>query len=227
MSGHIRRRGTRSWGLKFDVGADVLTGKRATKYHSFKGSKRDAQAELIRLMDAAAKGTYVDPSKATLGEFLGRWERDWAVMNVSPKTLERYQELLKVHVHPRLGALPVQKLQPAHLAELYGELCARDALREARKPRQDSHRERLGTFIACYTRRSMWRWSGGWSIATWRARRPRRRLQTPRSKSSPRIRPGLFSSDSRSGTLHDRLVRTDDRHAARRIAGATLARRRL
>lgn len=130
MSGHIRRRGKRSWQLKFDAGADTLTGKRDTKFHSFKGTKREAQAELIRLMDAAAKGTYIDPSKATLGEFLGRWERDWAAMNVSPKTLERYRELLKVHICPHLGALPVQKLQPAHLAELYGKL-----LREGRQAR--------------------------------------------------------------------------------------------
>jgi integrase len=130
MRGHIRRRGERSWELKFDTGVDALTGKRTTRYHSFKGTKRDAQAELVRLMEAARTGTYVDPSKATLGEFLDRWERDWAVTNVTPKTFERYRELLKVHVRPRLGALPVQKLLPAHLAELYSKL-----LREGRKAR--------------------------------------------------------------------------------------------
>jgi integrase len=130
MSGHIRRRGERSWELKFDTGVDPLTGRRMTRYHSFKGTKRDAQAELVRLMDATARGTYIDPSKTTLGEFLDRWERDWAAINVTPKTLERYAELLKVHVRPHLAALPVQKLAPAHLAELYGKL-----LREGRRPR--------------------------------------------------------------------------------------------
>ena len=42
MTGHIRRRGTGSWELKFDVGADSLTGRRTTKYRSFKGTKRQA-----------------------------------------------------------------------------------------------------------------------------------------------------------------------------------------
>lgn len=130
MSGHIRRRGERSWELKFDTGVDALTRKRVTRYHSFKGTKRDAQAELVRLMEAVRTGAYVDPSKATLGEFLDRWERDWAATNVTPKTLERYRELLKVHVRPHLGALPVQRLQPVHLAELYGKLS-----REGRRPR--------------------------------------------------------------------------------------------
>jgi len=128
MSGHVRRRGERSWELKFDTGRDPLTGKRGTKYASFKGTKRDAQAELTRLMHGAQEGTLVDPTKTTVGEFLGRWERDWAAINVGPKTLERYRELLRVHVYPHLSKLPIQKLQSAHLAELYARL-----LREGRQ----------------------------------------------------------------------------------------------
>ena len=127
MRGHVRRRGKGSWELKFDI--DAAT-KRITRYHSFKGTKRDAQAELVRLMETARTGTYVDPSKATLGEFLDRWERDWAAVNVAPKTLEVYRELVRVHIRPNLGTLLIQKLQPAHLAELYGKL-----LREGRRPR--------------------------------------------------------------------------------------------
>jgi integrase len=120
MSGHIRRRGARSWELKFD--ASSLSGKRLTRYHAFKGSKREAQAELVRLLDAVNRGDYVDPSKMTLGEFLVRWESDWAALNVSPRTKERYGEILRLHVRPHLGKLPIQKLQPVHLAELYAKL---------------------------------------------------------------------------------------------------------
>lgn len=39
MSGHLRRRGERSWELKFDVGNDPLTGQRRIRYASFKGPK--------------------------------------------------------------------------------------------------------------------------------------------------------------------------------------------
>jgi integrase len=131
MRGHIRRRGKNSWELKFDAGIDALTGRRITRYHSFKGGKREAQNELVRLMDSDRRGEYVDPSKATLGEFLDRWERDWAALNVGPKTLERYKELLNVHIRPHLASVPIQKLQAAHLAELYAKL-----LREGRRPRR-------------------------------------------------------------------------------------------
>lgn len=51
MSGHIRGRGERSWELKYETGTDPGTGRRLTKYRNFKGTKREAQAELVRLMD--------------------------------------------------------------------------------------------------------------------------------------------------------------------------------
>src|SRR5947207_1602264 len=101
MTGHIRRRGNRSWEIKFDLGTDPLTGKRLTRYHSFKGTKREAETELIRLKAGADKGEYVDPSKLTLAHFLDRWET-WKASQVSPKTLERYKQLTAIHVRPHL-----------------------------------------------------------------------------------------------------------------------------
>jgi integrase len=122
MPGHIRRRGEGTWELKFDLGRDPLTGKRQVRYVSFKGTKREAQAELARLLAEAQGGTYVDPSKVSVSEFLDRWARDWVSMNVSPKTGERYRQLLDNQVKPHVGALPIQKLRPVHLSELYAKL---------------------------------------------------------------------------------------------------------
>jgi integrase len=122
MTGHVRRRGERSWELKFDAGSDPATGRRITRYSSFRGTKREAEVQLAKLITAAANGDQVDPSKLTVNEFLDRWERDWCAGNVSPKTRERYGELLRLHVRPTLGALKIQKLRPVHLSGLYGTL---------------------------------------------------------------------------------------------------------
>ena len=120
-AGHIRRRGEKSWELKFDTGIDA-SGKRQIRYHSFKGTKREAQAELTRLVASTNAGTYVDPDNTTLGEFLTRWERDWAQGNVSAKTSERWRQLIAFQVIPRVGQLPIQRVKAAHLQELYGAL---------------------------------------------------------------------------------------------------------
>jgi len=122
MKGHIRRQGDGSWELKFDLGRDPVTRKRQTRYHTFRGTKRAAQIELARLISEATTGNYIDPAKTTVAEFLDRWERDWAVVNVSAKTYERYRDLLAKHVRPHVGGVRIQKLRPVHLSELYAKL---------------------------------------------------------------------------------------------------------
>ena len=122
MSGHIRRRGEQSWELKFDLGTNPVTGKRETRYHSFKGTKREAQAELVRLSAEALKGGYIDASGETISQFLDRWDRDWASHHVSPKTAERYHQLIANQIKPHLGAMPVQKVKAVHLNALYSKL---------------------------------------------------------------------------------------------------------
>ena len=122
MTGHVRRRGERSWEIKFDLGTDPLTGKRRIRYAAFKGTKRAAEIELARLVSLNAAGEGVDPSKSTVAEFVDRWERDWATANVGPKTLERYRQLLRLYVKPHIGAVRIQKLRAVHLNELYSAL---------------------------------------------------------------------------------------------------------
>jgi integrase len=118
MKGHIRQRGARSWEIKFDLGGRP----RQTRYHSFKGTRRQAQAELTRLLAEAQRGQYLDPSRETLAEFLDRWDRDWAADNVSAKTRERYRQLIHNQIVPHIGQLALQKLRPADLSQLYARL---------------------------------------------------------------------------------------------------------
>jgi integrase len=123
MSGHIRRRGERSWELKFDLGGvDPVTGKRETRYASVKGTKKDAQAKLTELLSEHARGVLVDPTKETLGAFMDRWDLDWASHHVSGKTIERYRQLIAGQIKPHLGAMPVQRIKAVHLNSLYTKL---------------------------------------------------------------------------------------------------------
>jgi integrase len=128
MAGHIRRRGVKSWEIKFDLGSDPSTGERRTRYKAFKGTKREAEAELTKLKAAADQGNHIDGSKLTAGEFLATWMRDWGEGHLSPKTSERFLELIAANVVPHIGALRLQQIKPVNCAELYGTL-----LREGRK----------------------------------------------------------------------------------------------
>lgn len=64
MKGHIRERGKGTWAIILDLGRDA-EGKRRQKWHSFKGTKREAQKELARLVIALDTGTYIEPMRRT------------------------------------------------------------------------------------------------------------------------------------------------------------------
>ena len=121
-SGHIRRRGEASWEIKFDTGIDPATGRRKTCYASMKGSRRDAQRELTRLLAAADAGTLVEPSKLTIASCLMAWLD--GPHGLSGKTAERYRQLAVQQIIPHLGALALQKLKPAHIADWHAKLLA-------------------------------------------------------------------------------------------------------
>ena len=104
-TGHIQRRGSNSWRLKFDLGRDPATGRRSTRYVTFRGTKRDAQAELARLITQAHEGTFVDPSKLTVAQYLTSWIADAETISLGAKTAERYRGLINNQIVPYLGAL--------------------------------------------------------------------------------------------------------------------------
>src|SRR5262249_58216392 len=86
----IRHRGQRSWKLKFDLGRDAVTGKRISRYVNFRGTKREAQAELNRLLNSLNEGTYVDPTKMTVAEYLEHWLAVYVDRQLPPKTAARH-----------------------------------------------------------------------------------------------------------------------------------------
>src|SRR6266702_4776956 len=100
MRGHIRRRGIRSWELKFDVREN---GQRRTQYRTFKGTRREAAAELTRLLALVQEGGHVEPHKLTVGEHVRARVAQWkAAGTISTKTAERYEELVEYQLLPFL-----------------------------------------------------------------------------------------------------------------------------
>ena len=112
MKGHIRERSPGHWAIVIDEPSE--SGKRKQRWHSFKGTKREAQAKLHELIASIRKGDYVEPSKLTVAEYVRGRISQWAAAGeISPKTTERYTELLANQIGPHLGAKPIQKLRPA------------------------------------------------------------------------------------------------------------------
>jgi integrase len=119
MKGHIRQRSAGHWAIVIDV-RDPQTGKRKRRWHSFRGTKREAQVECARLISELQKGTNVDTTRITVAAFLERW-LEHMQGQVSPRSLERYAELARKNLAPLLGGLALAKLQPAHISAAYAK----------------------------------------------------------------------------------------------------------
>jgi integrase len=117
VKGHIRERSPGCFAIILDT-RDPSTGKRRRKWHSFKGTKRAAQIECARLVSEMSGGSYLEPAKTTLAQFLDQWLAD-IKSNVAPRTHERYSEIAKKNLIPLLGAITLPKLQPIQISGAY------------------------------------------------------------------------------------------------------------
>jgi integrase len=95
-------------------------GKLVDSYRWIRGfqTQKAAQSELTKLLKSVGDGTYIEPSKQTLSEYLERW-LSTIESNLAPKTFERYKELVDLNINPKLGAIRMAQLQPVQLAEFY------------------------------------------------------------------------------------------------------------
>lgn len=122
MKGSLRERSPGKWAIILDI-RDPETGKRKRKWHSFAGTKREAQKECARLITDMQSGSYIEPSKLTVAELMLRW-LDHARAHVSPRTHERYSEIVKKNLNPALGAVLLTRLRPVQISEAYAKALA-------------------------------------------------------------------------------------------------------
>jgi hypothetical protein len=191
MSGHIRKRGANSFELKYDAGLDPRTGKRRTKYVSFKGTKREAQVKLAELVAAVGAGTHIDASKITIAEFVRSRINQWESSGkISTRTAERYHEFCNYQIAPFVGAIALQKLTST-LSNGIQPCSPRDASGASGKVA--SPRAQSATPTGCYQRRWMMLLAA-WSAAT--SSRKRKRGH-PRCRTSRRSLCGTLLPSSR------------------------------
>lgn len=108
MKGTVTKRGRESWRLKFDV--ENVGGPRQTIYKTVRAkTKREAETLLAAEIAKAANGELVVTNASTVEKFLDRWLAH-VQPSVSPKTHERYTEIVDKHLSPALGAIKLQKL---------------------------------------------------------------------------------------------------------------------
>lgn len=143
MKGHITQRAKGTWSVIVELGRDA-NGKRKQKWITVKGTKKKAQSELNQLLVSLDQGTYVEPTKQTVAEFLRLWI-SITESKVAPKTFDRYQEIIEKHLIPNLGHYRLTKLSTDAIEAYYAETLANGRLdgKGGLAPRTVHHYHRL------------------------------------------------------------------------------------
>jgi len=123
MRGYIKQRSKRkgSYSIVISLGRDPETKKKRQHWETIRGTKKDAEKRLSELLHQQDVGLFVRPGKLTVAKLLGQWLQDYALSNVRSRTYDRYAEIIRRHLIPALGALPLKSLQPHHIQSYYGK----------------------------------------------------------------------------------------------------------
>ena len=121
------------WEARYTVGTDPGTGKQIQRSISGKTQKEVAQ-KLKAATSAIDAGTYIAPSKMTVGEWLDIWQRDY-LCGVKPFTVASYSGVIRNHIKPALGAIRLEALNAHTIQGFYNTLGQPDKNRPALSPK--------------------------------------------------------------------------------------------
>lgn len=110
-------RAGRYWAAELFLGYGPDGKKRVLRWYG--KTRAEVQEKLHRALAERQAGLLVDPENVSVEQFLTRWLEDSVRLSTRPRTYECYALNVRKHIVPALGKLPLRKLAPVHLQQLY------------------------------------------------------------------------------------------------------------
>jgi integrase len=101
------------------VGSITLENRKRKVFYG--KTRKEVQEKLKVTLREQQQGTLVTTPKQTLAQFLTDWLENSQKQSVRPRTYERYEELVRLHIVPVLGRCELQKLSAQHLQTFYAK----------------------------------------------------------------------------------------------------------
>ena len=132
-TGHIKPRknldGSTSYQLVVEADRDPITGKRNRYYKTVKCGKRQAEAELRKMIAEIEGGGICTPTAMKLGDWMDTWLTTY-LPNIEQTTRDGYREKIDNYIKPNLGHLPLKALSPRAIQDWINNL-----MKEGRSPK--------------------------------------------------------------------------------------------
>jgi integrase len=121
--GSIQRRADGRWAAAIDLGYVNGIRKRKTVYGD---TRQEAARKLNALLQARHDGTPITRDTTTVATFLTDW-LEATQTTVRPRSYQRYEEYVRLHITPNIGRIRLTRLTPQHVQRLYAQQLAAGA----------------------------------------------------------------------------------------------------
>ena len=156
--GHIRQRSKGSWTIVLSAGVDPATNRRRRIWRTVRGTKRQAEVELSRLLAEYDHGITPATGRLTVREYLDTWLRDVVTQRNRPRTIESYSSLVRHHINTTMGNVVLHELEPRHVDHMTTAIRAKGltlntalhAFTVLRKALRDAERRGLVSRNVCH-----------------------------------------------------------------------------
>lgn len=108
------------WEARYTEGFDSGTGKQIQRSITGK-TQKDVTQRLKAATAAQDAGTYIAPSKMTVGDWLDIWAKDY-LGGVKESTQASYKGQIKNHIKPALGSIKLEALDAHTIQRFYNKL---------------------------------------------------------------------------------------------------------
>lgn len=120
VPGVLRNEKIKTWQGSVANGINPATGKPRRKY-VYAATEKECVKKLRELQAALDAGTYQEPSKMTVGQWMDVWIEQYN-SHVKPGTLHSYKAKVRLHIKPGLGEIKLQKLKRHDIQKFCNDL---------------------------------------------------------------------------------------------------------
>ena len=119
-AGSIRQRSDGRWEAIVTVGIDPGTGK-PIKKSLYAKTQKEVRQRMTKALAEIDTQAFVDPKRMTVGQWADTWLKDFT-SHIRPNTRQGYETMIRLHIKPGLGAVPLQKLSAIHVQHFFNSL---------------------------------------------------------------------------------------------------------
>ena len=120
-AGTIRKRADGRWEARFTTGFDPASGKQVQK-SIYGKTQKEVREKLAQITTELDDGTYMEPTKNTVEEWLDTWLETYVKYSVKPYTLDAYQRNCDNYIKPMLGKIRLAALNAPQIQRFYNGL---------------------------------------------------------------------------------------------------------